>query len=287
MERRTRSYLQLMKPGITLSNTLSAVAGYLLASSIYGFELNSFVAVAAGIALIIASACIMNNIMDRDIDARMARTRRREIAAGKIDINTAHIYSVVMASAGFWFLLTWTNWITALLGVLAYVWYVVIYGVAKRTTPLSTIIGAVCGALPPMAGYVALSGQIDWIAIFLFWILFVWQLPHFYAIAMFRANDYKQAGLPVWPIKFGMLRTRRQVMLWMLLFALTVPWLTFAGITGVFYLMSMATIGFYWVIMGLYSQAQTHEAWAREMFGVSIAVLLVTLMAISVGGYLP
>jgi heme o synthase len=277
-----------MKPGITLSNTMTAVAGYLLAASHVGFEWTRFVAVIAGVALIIASACVVNNMIDRDLDAKMKRTRGRELAAGKISMRAAAAYAAVLGAVGFWALNEWTPWPTAGLGVLAFVWYVVVYGIAKRTTPLSTIVGGVCGALPPVAGYVAATGQIDTVAWILFGLMMVWQLPHFYAISIFRRDDYAAVSLPVWSVFFGTDSTKAQIYFWALIFLLLTPLLTVVGATGWVYFVVMLGVGLYWVWQAAqYYDVEESVRWSKRMFGSSLLVLLVMSAAIALGGYLP
>jgi len=286
VERRTKSYLQLIKPGITLSNTLSGIAGFFLAASVVSFSIGAFIGSACGIALIIASACVANNVLDRDIDTRMKRTKKRDVANGTISISNALLFAAVLGVAGFVFLLLLTNLVTLLLGVLAYIWYVAIYGIAKRTTPYSTIIGGVAGALPPMAGYTALTGQIDMAAILIFLILFFWQLPHFYAISMFRKDDYANANIPVWAVKHGMKSTKLQIFISVILYAIVVSLLFFFGYVGIIYLVLSSALSIYWIYKGisLYKKVD-YVKWARSMFGVSLLVLLSMLALISVGGF--
>lgn len=287
MERRTRSYLQLIKPGITLSNTLSAVAGFFLAASVAGFTLSTFLGAVFGVAFVIASACVANNILDRDIDKNMKRTLKRDVASGAISIPKAFVFCAMLGLIGFSFLLALTNELTFWLGVLAYVWYVVIYGIAKRTTPFSTIIGGVAGALPPMAGYTALTGRVDAAALLLFLILFFWQLPHFYAIAMFRRSDYDSANLPVWAVRYGMKSTKLQIFVSVILYAIVASMLFFYGYVGVIYLVASSALSIYWIYKGirLYNKKDDVK-WARSMFGVSLIMLLAILALISVGGYI-
>lgn len=288
MERHTRSYLQLIKPGITLSNTLTAIAGFLLAASMVQFSIWAFIGAVGGTALVIASACVLNNVLDRDIDKRMKRTSKREIASGTIGARNAIIYCVVLGLAGLALLYFLTNVLTLLLGVLAFVWYVVVYGIAKRTTVYSTVIGGVAGALPPVAGYTALTGTIDMAAITLFLILFFWQLPHFYAIAMFRQKDYAEAKLPIWSVKYGLKNTKVQILISAILYTLVVPLLTIFGYTGIVYLVLSVGLGLAWVAKGvkLY-RIEDDIKWARTMFGISLMVLLSMCLLIAVGGYLP
>lgn len=267
---------------------MTAVAGYFLAASSVGFELMALIGVTVGVAFVIASACVVNNIIDRDLDAKMKRTKGREIATGKISITAAGVYAVVLGVVGFGSLIVWTNWLTAALGVLAFVWYVVIYGIAKRTTPFSTIIGGVCGALPPVAGYTALTGEMNATAWTLFALLMVWQLPHFYAISIFRKDDYKQAKLPVWSIRYSSASVKAQILFWIFVFAVTAPILTILGATSFTYLIVMTAVSAYW----LYQAAESYdkldeEKWARKVFGISLIVLLVLCASLALGGYLP
>lgn len=288
MERHTKSYLQLIKPGITLSNTLTALAGFFLAASIVPFSLAALVGGVAGTALVIASACVLNNILDRGIDKRMKRTAKREIASGSIQLPVAIIYLVVLGALGFGLLLAFTNTLTVILGAIAYSWYVIIYGLAKRTTPFSTIIGGVPGALPPVAGYTALTGNIDAAAIVLFLILFFWQLPHFYAISMFRRDDYAKAGLPVWSVRYGLKSAKVHIFVAAVLYTITVPLLTIFGYTGIVYLVGATALGLYWIYKGASTYNKLDDVkWARTMFGVSLLVLLSMCLLIGVGGYLP
>jgi protoheme IX farnesyltransferase len=288
MEKRSKSYVQLMKPGITLSNTISGVAGFFLASSFVPFSWAALIGAVAGIAGIIGSACVMNNVLDRDIDKNMKRTAKRDVANGVISVQKALVFGAVLGLVGFGLILFLTNAVTFFLGVIAYVWYVAIYGIAKRTTVYSTLIGGVAGALPPVAGYTALTGRVDAGAVLLFLILFVWQMPHFYAIAMFRQSDYAAAKLPIWSVKYGLKSTKQQILLFTVLFAIVASLLTVYGYTGVVYLVATLGLSGYWLYKGvtLYKKVDDIK-WARTMFGISLVVLLSTCLLIAVGGFLP
>src|SRR5690606_31863086 len=162
------------------------------------------------------------------------------------------------------------------------------YGYAKRTTAYSTLIGGVPGALPPVAGYTALTGSLDLATLALFAILFFWQLPHFYAIAMFRRDDYKNAGLPVWSVRYGMTSTKNQLFITVVLYALSAGLLTLFGYTGIIYLVLSSVLSIYWIYKGvaLYNKGDDVK-WAKAMFGISLLVLLAMVVLISVGGFLP
>jgi protoheme IX farnesyltransferase len=276
-----------MKPGITISNTLSGIAGFFLAASFVPFSLSALLGVVGGIAGIIASACVINNVLDRNIDIRMKRTAKRDVASGVISVRNAVLYGIALACIGFGLLAFLTNAVTVLLGVIAYVWYVIIYGLAKRHTVLSTLIGGVAGSLPPMAGYTALTGTVDAGAIIVFLILFFWQMPHFYAIAMFRQSDYAAAGLPVWSVKYGMKSTKRQILTYTVLFAISASLLTVYGYTGIVYLVGVLLLSLFWIYKGvtLYKTVDDIK-WARTMFGISLVVLLAMCLLIGVGGFI-
>jgi protoheme IX farnesyltransferase len=286
MERRSKSYIQLMKPGITISNTLSGVAGFFLAASFVPFSFGALIGVIGGIAGIIASACVVNNVLDRNIDLRMKRTAKRDVASGVISVRNAVLYGIALAVIGFGLLAFLTNAVTVLLGVVAYVWYVAIYGLAKRHTVFSTLIGGVAGSLPPTAGYTALTGTVDAGAIIVFLILFFWQMPHFYAIAMFRQSDYAAAGLPVWSVKYGLKSTKRQILSYTVLFAISASLLTVYGYTGIIYLVGVLLLSLFWIYKGITLYKTVDDIkWARTMFGISLVVLLAMCLLIGVGGF--
>lgn len=282
-----RAYVRILKPGITISNTISAIAGFWLGVSVTG-ELSGmvFLGLAAGIAGVIGSACVANNVLDEKIDARMGRTKQREIVTGVIPKRAALLYAALLGVIGFVLIFTLTNLLTGLLGVVAYISYVAIYGAAKRTTIWSTIIGTLPGALPLVAGYTAVTGRLDGAAIVLFVLMVFWQLAHFYAIAMFRRDDYAAAGLPVWSVRKGLVSTKRQLFLFVCLFLLSAPMLTLLGYTGVIYALAMTGLGVVWVIHGL-KRYDDDIVWSRRMFFVSLTVLLVMCLLIAVGGFLP
>jgi protoheme IX farnesyltransferase len=288
MERRSRSYFQLIKPGITLSNTLTGIAGFFLASSVVPFSPWILIGVVVGIAFIIASACVFNNVLDRNIDKRMKRTKKRDVASGVMSVKKALAFGSLLGVIGFVTIIVLTNVLTFVLGVIAFFWYIAVYGYAKRKTVLSTIIGGVAGALPPMAGYTALTGRIDAAAIILFLILFFWQMPHFYAIAMFRRSDYASAKLPVWSVKYGMKSAKKQILIFTIIYAVASGLLYVFGYTHIVYLVLSVALSAYWLHQGIsFYKKVDDEKWARKMFGASLLILLSMCLLIAVGGFLP
>lgn len=282
-----RAYLHILKPGITISNTLSAIAGFFLGSSvIHMISPLILLGLVSGIALVIGSACVANNVLDRRIDSVMKRTKRREVVTGVISVKMALAYGAVLALAGFGLLALTTTWVTTILGAVAYISYVAVYGWAKRTTKWSTLIGTLPGALPLVAGYTAVTGRLDAVAVVIGLMMVLWQLGHFYAIAIFRRDDYAAAGIPVWSVVHGTRSTKWQLFVGVGLFLLTAPLLTMLGATGWIYAILMTAVAASWVIGGL-RPAPTDEVWARRMFFVSLWVLLALCFLVGIGGFLP
>ncbi len=286
--KRGRAYWRLLKPGITISNTIAAVAGLLLGIAVTGnWDGAVVVGLTLGIAAVIGSACAVNNVLDEKIDAKMSRTKKREVVTGVIGKRAALVYAAALGAIGFSCLFLLTNTLTLLLGVVAYLSYVVIYGAAKRRTIWSTIIGTLPGALPPVAGYTAITGRLDATTFVLFMMMALWQLGHFYAIAMFRRDDYRAAGIPVWSVTKGMASTKRQLYVGVWLFLLVAPLLSLLRVTGLMYAFIMVLTGLWWVVTGWRNYQLEDAKWARKMFGVSLVVLLVMCGAIAIGGFAP
>lgn len=282
-----KAYYHLTKPGIIYGNAITAVGGFLLASKGH-VDVWLLLAALAGISLVIASACVVNNYIDRDIDKKMARTKKRALASGTVSARSALVYAVVLGVVGFTVLALWVNALTVVLGIIALVDYVVLYGLAKRHSVHGTAVGTIAGALPVTAGYVAVTGAFDLGALLLFIILVIWQMPHFYAIAIFRQKDYEAASIPVWPIKMGVASTKLQMMLYVGAFMVATSLLTVAGFTGYTYLAGMLLVSGWWLAKGLQGyKTQDDVRWARGMFFFSLKVLLVFSALISLETWLP
>lgn len=285
-----KAYYQLTKPGIIYGNSLTAAAGFLLASAhLKQFDPWLGLATLASIALIMASGCVFNNFIDQGIDKKMARTKKRALVDGTISGRNALIYATVLGALGFTIISLTTNLLTTLLGILAIIMYVIVYGIAKRASSYGTIVGSVSGALPPVAGYTAVSGQLDSGAIIIFLILTFWQMPHFYAIAMYRRDDYAAAGIPVLPIKKGMHATKIQIMWFVLAFIIATVQLTVFGHTGITYAVIMVILGLRWLWLGMqgFKKETDDVRWARKMFFFSLIVLLALSVMMPLGTILP
>lgn len=285
-----KKYYSLTKPGVLYGNVLTGVAGFLLGAGYFGhFHLGLFIAAIVGMTLVIASACVLNNFLDQDIDALMERTKKRAIAAGEVPGRNAVILSVILGLLGFLILILWVNWLVVDIGLAGFITYVWLYGaLSKRRSAHGTLVGSISGAAPILAGYCAVAGHIDSAAILLFLALFFWQLPEFYSIAIYRQKEYKAAGVPVISVVRGVKETKLQILIYTVAFVVASLLLSVTGYTGWIYFLVMAVLGIYWIRLALAGQrAKDSDKWARKMFHFSLMVLLVFSAMLAVGALLP
>jgi protoheme IX farnesyltransferase len=285
---RVKTYYSLTKPGVLYGNALTAAAGFLLASRGH-IDIGLFLSICVGSTLVIASACVLNNYLDQDIDSKMERTKKRAIVNGDIEGWKAVVFSVVLGVLGFVILALFTNWLVVIIGAIGFVDYVVLYGMlSKRLSIHGTLVGSISGAVPILAGYVAVTNAIDIGAILVFIILFLWQMPEFYSIAVYRKKEYAKAGVPVMSVVKGIKNTKIQIFIYTILFVLSTLALTLFGHTGVTYFVIMAALGAYWIWWGFIGlKEESGDAWARKMFRFSLIILLVFCAVISVDFWLP
>lgn len=283
-----KEYYSLTKPGVLYGNAITAVAGYLLASRWHIAWLD-FIALTIGSTFVIASACVINNVLDVDIDSKMARTKTRVIVAGKVKPLHAVILSIVLGVVGIAVLIVWTNWLVVVAGLIGFVTYVVLYGMlSKRLSIHGTLVGSISGAIPVLAGYLAARGHVDMGAVLVFAALFFWQMPEFYSIAIYRRNEYKAAGVPVISVVKGKQATRRQILLYTIAFVVATLLLTVYGYAGVTYFVVMALLGGRWLWIAVKGfSAKDIDMWARQMFKFSLIILLAYSTMISLTPILP
>lgn len=289
--KQVKNYYHLIKPGIVWSNTIAVIAGFFFATSVaHKLPLGTFLCVVIGTALIIASACVINNYIDRNIDKAMKRTKNRALVTGEIKGTGAISYGVILGVIGFILLIIGTNLLTFVLGVVAYIFYVVIYGLAKRASEHGTLVGSIPGALPPVAGYVAIVGRIDLAAVLLFLLWVTWQMAHFYSIAIYRVDEYKAAGVPLITVVRGIGAAKKQIVFYLVLFLLASLALFFAGYMGIVYLVLQGVLAIMWFIRSLQllkaEGKENEQKAARKLFGFSLLVLLAMCGLTAVGGYL-
>jgi len=277
-----RTYYRLTKPGIVYGNALPAAGAFFLASRAHP-NFGLFAAMLVGLCLVIASACVFNNYLDRHIDARMARTQKRALPLGSISTRAALIYGTVLGLAGFTLLAVFTTWLATLCALAGHVLYVAAYGYTKRRTPWGTEVGSIAGAAPPVVGYTAVTGRFDVAALLLFLVLVFWQMPHFYAIAIGRLKDYQAAGLPVLPAVKSLRTTKIRLVLYMFAFIYCSVALTTFRYTGFVYLLVMAIIDAIWLSLAFQGFKATNDRkWARTIFKFSLIVLTALSVMMSI-----
>jgi protoheme IX farnesyltransferase len=244
-------YVNLTKPRITFLILVTTLAGlWLGARGLASIELIFFTLL--GIALASGSASVFNNFLDRDLDAAMERTRGRPLPAGRVRPVDALVFGLALFTASLTILVVFVNVLSALLALSAILFYTGVYTAwLKRTTPLCTVIGGVSGALPPVIGWTAATNQIDPAALVLFAILFLWQPPHFWALALLRSDEYREAGLPMLPVVYGPTATYRRILLYVAALLPVTLLLYLLGTVGWGYLAVASILGLGFVVLAL------------------------------------
>jgi protoheme IX farnesyltransferase len=278
-----RDLLQLTKPRITTMVLVTEAAGAALAPghAAPGTQALSLL----GTALIVGSANSLNMWWERDIDGLMARTRNRPLPAGRLSADVALGFGLALAVVSVP-MLVMVNVATALLGLASLISYVAIYTPLKRHTHLALLVGAVPGAIPPLLGWATVTGSIGLGGLLLFGVLFLWQIPHFAAITIFRAEDYGRAGLQVVSVQHGELAARQTVALYaVLLVAMSLLFVPF-GLAGAYYLPAATVLGAAFLALalrGLRAGARFDaRRWAKMVFAFSVLYLPALLVALLV-----
>lgn len=282
-----KAYYDLTKPGIIRGNLLTALAGLFFAAN-GDIHLTTLISLFLGIVFLIGSACVVNNYIDREIDSKMKRTKNRALVTGEISASRALLFAGAMFSVGLASLIIGTNYLTVGLGLLAVFMYVVVYGYAKRKSIYGTLIGSIPGAIPPVAGYTAVTNQLDSSALLLFCVLVFWQMPHFYAIAIYRKKEYALAKLPLLPLVKGIYRTRVEIILYTFLFLLSILGLVAIGDASYSFGVIMFVVGSLWLRLAFSKTSpQSVDKWAKKVFGFSLLVLLLFSVTLSLNWLLP
>lgn len=267
------NYYLITKPGIILGNLFTVAAGFMLASrGAPDFAL--FLATLLGLGFIIASACVFNNYIDRQLDSKMERTKQRALASGVISGKRAIEFAIILAILGNSILFIYTNVLTVAVAATGFLVYVILYSMWKSKTIYGTAIGSIAGAVPPVVGYCAVSNRFDLGAIILFAMLVLWQMPHFFAIALYHFRDYSKADIPLLPIKKGILRTKIHMALYIMGFIFVACLLTYFKYTGFLYFAATLILGFAWLLLALIGfKRSDNEKWGRDMFRLSLVLI--------------
>ncbi|WP_296262211.1 MULTISPECIES: heme o synthase [unclassified Pseudomonas] len=277
-----KHFIQITKPGIIFGNVLSVAGGFFLASKGH-VDFGLFLVAMIGTSLVVASGCVFNNCIDRDIDLKMERTKNRVLVQGLVSLKLALAYATVLGVIGVGLLYFKANALAALFAVIGFVIYVGFYSLyLKRKSVHGTLVGSLSGAMPPVIGYVAVSNSFDLAALTLLVMFSLWQMPHSYAIAIFRFNDYLAASIPVLPVKRGIRVAKRHILIYILAFLLATLMLTFGGYAGLNYLAVAAAMGMYWLYMAWTGyKAKDDIVWARKLFVFSIFTITALSVAMS------
>lgn len=276
-----RDFITVTKPGIIRSNLIAAFAGYWVASG-WDVQYGRLILTLLGTMLVMASACVFNNYFDRDLDMKMERTRERGLPTGRLKPQTVLIYGILLGISGLVVLFIFSGLLAGLFGILGMFVYVVVYTLwLKRTSTWSTSVGAISGAMPPVIGYVAVTGTVDLGAWLLFALLFLWQPPHFWALGIRRKEEYRAAGFPLLPVVKGTRRTKFQMIPYVALL-LPIPVLMYMyGYAGIYYLVISTVLSVTWLYLTLRGfTAKDDDAWAKQCFFFSINYLMVSLIAL-------
>ncbi len=280
-----QNFLALCKPRVTALIVFTAIIGMFLATP--GMvPLTLLLAATIGIGMASGAAAAFNCLIEQKIDAKMARTRGRPLPTGQVTSSQTLVFATVMASAGLAILYFLVNPLTMWLTLATFIGYAVIYTVfLKPATPLNIVIGGLSGAMPPALGWAAVTGEVSAQALILVLIIFAWTPPHFWALALYRREEYAKSGLPMLPVTHGEVFTRLHILLYtVILVAVTL--LPFAiGMSGLIYLAAavLLDIGFMAYAIGLYKKYS--DDLARRTFKFSILYLTLLFAALVVDHY--
>lgn len=278
-------FLTLCKPKIVLLMLLTAWVGMVCGSNAQApLTWSLFCVATLGIGLVAASAAAVNHLLDRRLDANMSRTRNRPVASGRVSPKTAWTFAFVLGTVGLATLFWFVNPLTAFLSLLTLGGYAFFYTLfLKRVTPQNIVIGGAAGAMPPLLGWAAISNSIHPHALLLVLIIFAWTPPHFWALAIFRKEDYQKVSIPMLPITHGISYTKLSILLYTtLLFMVTLlPFVT--GMSGLLYLVVALILGLLFLSHSIHlylsNEARTsHKAFST--FGFSIIYLLLLFLAL-------
>ena len=281
-----KNYLELTKPKVVLMMLITAIIGMLLASkslpSLYLVIISMI-----GIGLCASSAATINQIIDRNIDANMARTSNRPLPQGEITTFNASLFAFALMIVGTAILVSQVNTLTAILTVASLIGYAFIYTVfLKRATPQNIVIGGLAGAAPPLLGWTSVTNSIDPNALLLVLIIFVWTPPHFWALAIYRKEDYARESIPMLPVTHGVRFTKLQIILYTVLLVLVslLPYIVL--MSGNIYLFSALGLGLFYLYSSIKMYLTDDEEYPMTSFKYSIYYIFLTFFALLVDHFI-
>jgi len=278
-----KNYFLVTKPRLVAANLISAAGGFFLAAQ-GRVSAALLLSVLAGMSCIVASGCVLNNYIDRHIDRGMSRTRGRALATGAISLRGSLVYATALGLAGAAILLSGTNTLCVVIALLGFVVYVCVYSLyLKRNSAYSTVIGSLAGAAPPLAAYCAVRGDLDLGALVVLAVFSLWQIPHSYAITIFRYNDYAAVAIPVMPVKSSIAATKKHIVWHIAAFIPAAQLLTVFGYAGYAYLAVSTVLGLCWLATALHGYRSADDrAWARRVYLFSIPTIFILSVTMSV-----
>ena len=281
-----KNYLELTKPKVVLMMLITAIIGMLLASkslpSLYLVIISMI-----GIGLCASSAATINQIIDRNIDANMARTSNRPLPQGEITTFNASLFAFALMIVGTAILVSQVNTLTAVLTVASLIGYAFIYTVfLKRATPQNIVIGGLAGAAPPLLGWTSVTNSIDPNALLLVLIIFVWTPPHFWALAIYRKEDYARESIPMLPVTHGVRFTKLQIILYTVLLVLVslLPYIVL--MSGNIYLFSALGLGLFYLYSSIKMFLTDDEEYPMTSFKYSIYYIFLIFFALLVDHFI-
>jgi protoheme IX farnesyltransferase len=282
---RISQYWTLTKPRVTQLAVFCAIIGMFLATD--GFPgWRVLIAGTAGIWLLAGAAFAVNCLIEAEIDSRMARTARRATARGELTRNQTLVFSAIIGGLGMFVLYAFVNALTMWLTFVTFVGYAVVYTIyLKPATPQNIVIGGLSGAMPPALGWAAVANDVPMQAWLLVLIIFVWTPPHFWALAMYRRDDYARSGLPMLPITHGMAYTGQQVWLYSLALAATTLLPYAVRMSGLIYLAAAIVLNALFLRHGWRVHKHYSDQAARKAFAFSILYLSLLFAALLVDHY--
>lgn len=281
-----RDYLEMTKPKVVALMLLTALVGMCLASPGW-VPLLPLLFGLCGIGMMAGSAAAINHLVDRRIDTLMARTYNRPLPKGRVSAQQALIFALALGGIGFVLLYGFVNPLTAWLTFASLVGYAVIYtGFLKRATPQNIVIGGLAGAMPPLLGWTAVTGEFHGYGLLLVIIIFAWTPPHFWALAIARKEDYAKAGLPMLPITHGVEYTKTQILLYSFIFALACLLPVVVGMSGALYLLGSTAISGWFVYRAWQLKYQPERYPPMKLFLLSIWQLMALFVLLLVDHYL-
>ena len=281
-----KNYYELCKPNVVLMMLLCALVGIILASDTL-LPLIEILVPLVGIGLCSGSAAAINQIIDREADAEMSRTDKRPIPQGEISVTNASIFAFVIGLLGVLILVYFVNSLTAILTIFALGGYAFIYTIfLKRATPQNIVIGGLAGAAPPLLGWASVTNTIEPNALILVLIIFIWTPPHFWALAIYRKDDYAKQSIPMLPVTHGVAFTKLQIVLYTIILFLVSLFPYIVLMSGTIYLTSAIILSSLFLFYSIRLYLSDDDKYAMQTFWYSIYYIFLIFIALIIDHFI-